>query len=202
MTKFSVIEPTQSYTFSNYFELQSPPEDILAYFNYSLQKAYVQLPSSDIPTEEVNLLKEKIIKRLPKIYFSAEIARREVLIAPILLSLVDWLEIQIKIEYPLKISEQLKGTLDYYINSQKNFLVVEAKREDLDRGFTQLAVELIAVAQWLETEKILYGAVTTGNIWQFAFLEPCSKQITQDLQLYRVPTDLEELFAILLGILS
>jgi len=202
MTKFSVIEPTQSYTFSNYFELQSPPEDILAYFNYSLQKAYVQLPSSDIPTEEVNLLKEKIIKRLPKIYFSAEIARREVLIAPILLSLVDWLEIQIKIEYPLKISEQLKGTLDYYINSQKNFLVVEAKREDLDRGFTQLAVELIAVAQWLETEKILYGAVTTGNIWQFAFLEPRSKQITQDLQLYRVPTDLEELFAILLGILS
>jgi hypothetical protein len=202
MTKLSVIEPNQSYTFSNYFELQSPPEDILAYFNYSLQKAYVQLPSSDIPTEEVNLLKEKIIKRLPKIYFSAEIARREVLIAPILLSLVDWLEIQIKIEYPLKISEQLKGTLDYYINSQKNFLVVEAKREDLDRGFTQLAVELIAVAQWLETEKILYGAVTTGNIWQFAFLEPRSKQITQDLQLYRVPTDLEELFAILLGLLS
>jgi hypothetical protein len=202
MTKFSVIEPTQSYTFSNYFELQSPPEDILAYFNYSLQKAYVQLPSSDIPTEEVNLLKEKIIKRLPKIYFSAEIARREVLISPILLSLVDWLEIQVKIEYPLKISEQLKGTLDYYINSQKNFLVVEAKREDLDRGFTQLAVELIAVAQWLETEQILYGAVTTGNIWQFAFLEPPSKQITQDLQLYRVPTDLEELFAILLGILN
>jgi hypothetical protein len=202
MTKFSVIEPTQSYTFSNYFELQSPPEDILAYFNYSLHKAYVKLPSSDIPIEEVNLLKEKIIKRLPKIYFSAEIARREVLISPILLSLVDWLEIQIKIEYPLKISEQLKGTLDYYINSQKNFLVVEAKREDLDRGFTQLAVELIAVAQWLETEQILYGAVTTGNIWQFAFLEPPSKQITQDLQLYRVPTDLEELFAILLGILS
>jgi hypothetical protein len=202
MTKLSVIEPTQSYTFSNYFELQSPPEDILAYFNYSLQKAYVQLPSSDIPTEEVNLLKEKIIKRLPKIYFSAEIARREVLISPILLSLVDWLEIQVKIEYPLKISEQLKGTLDYYINSQKNFLVVEAKREDLDRGFTQLAVELIAVAQWLETEQILYGAVTTGNIWQFAFLEPPSKQITQDLQLYRVPTDLEELFAILLGILN
>ena len=202
MTKFSVIEPTQSYTFSNYFELQSPPEDILAYFNYSLQKAYVQLPSSDIPTEEVNLLKEKIIKRLPKIYFSADIARREVLISPILLSLVDWLEIQVKIEYPLKISEQLKGTLDYYINSQKNFLVVEAKREDLDRGFTQLAVELIAVAQWLETEQILYGAVTTGNIWQFAFLEPPSKQITQDLQLYRVPTDLEELFAILLGILN
>ncbi len=202
MTKLSVIEPNQSYTFSNYFELQSPPEDILAYFNYSLQKAYVQLPSGDIPTEEVNLLKEKIIKRLPKIYFSAEIARREVLISPILLSLVDWLEIQIKIEYPLKISEQLKGTLDYYINSQKNFLVVEAKREDLDRGFTQLAVELIAVTQWLETEKILYGAVTTGNIWQFAFLEPRSKQITQDLQLYRVPTDLEELFAILLGILS
>ncbi|MBE9168782.1 hypothetical protein IQ238_15115 [Pleurocapsales cyanobacterium LEGE 06147] len=202
MTKLSVIEPNQSYIFSNYFEMQSPPEDILAYFNYSLQKAYVQLPSSDIPTEEVNLLKNKITKRLPKIYFGTEIARREVLISPILLSLVDWLEIQVKIEYPLKINEQLKGTLDYYINSQKNFLVVEAKREDLDRGFTQLAVELIAVAQWLETEQILYGAVTTGNIWQFAFLEPLSKQITQDLQLYRVPTDLEELFAILLGILS
>lgn len=167
-----------------------------------MQKAYVQLPSSNIPTQEVNLLKQKIIKRLPKIYFSTEIARREVLISLTLLSLVDWLEIQVKIEYPLKINEQLKGTLDYYINSQKNFLVVEAKGEDLDRGFTQLAVELIAVTQWLESEQILYGAVTTGNIWQFAFLHPHSQQITQDLQLYRVPTDLEELFAILLGILK
>ncbi|MGF1478283.1 MAG: hypothetical protein ACFB4I_02155 [Cyanophyceae cyanobacterium] len=51
-------------------------------------------------------------------------------------------------------------------------LVIEAKREDLDNGFNQLAVELIALQQWLETDQVIYGALTTGTIWQFAILNP------------------------------
>lgn len=54
--------------------------------------------------------------------------------------------------------------------------MVEAKQADMTRGFTQLAVELIALDRWVESnDLILYGAVTTGDIWQFgSFHSPCS----------------------------
>ncbi|BDA68240.1 hypothetical protein RIVM261_023010 [Rivularia sp. IAM M-261] len=57
-----------------------------------------------------------------------------------------------------------------------------------------------------------YGAVTTGDIWQFGSFTRVitrshktmtdSKTISQDLMLYRIPTDLEILFNILVGILK
>ncbi|MBD1214734.1 MAG: hypothetical protein H9534_18825, partial [Dolichospermum circinale Clear-D4] len=48
----------------------------------------------------------------------------------------------------------------------------------------------------------LYGAVTTGDIWQFGSFQRENKLITQDLMLYRVPTDLEILMQILVGTLT
>lgn len=81
--------------------------------------------------------------------------------------------------------------------------MVEAKQADLTRGFTQLAAELIALDSWVELQDpILYGAVTTGDIWQFGSFERVSRVVTQHLMLYRVPTDLEMLMQILVGILS
>lgn len=66
-----------------------------------------------------------------------------------------------------------------------------------------LGVELIAIAQWLSSEKpILYGAVSMGNIWQFGVLHRQTKQIVQDLNLYRVPADLEDLLRVLVAILE
>lgn len=47
-----------------------------------------------------------------------------------------------------------------------------------------------------------WRAVSTGVIWQFGNLQRQTKQITQDLNLYRVPADLEELLRILVAILS
>lgn len=58
----------------------------------------------------------------------------------------------------------------------------------------QLAVELIALDQWTDSPSDhLYGAVSTGEIWRFGILERTAKRITQDLNLFRVPADLEEL---------
>ena len=75
------------------------------------------------------------------------------------------------------------------LQSQHNVLVVEAKQADLTREFTQLAVELIALDTWLESdEAILYGAVTTGDIWRFGSFHRQNRAVTQDLILYRVPT--------------
>jgi hypothetical protein len=71
----------------------------------------------------------------------------------------------------------------------------------MTRGFTQLAVELIALAQFSD-QATLYGAVTIGNAWNFGKLEVQSQRITQDIALFTVPNDLETLIRILLGILT
>ena len=49
---------------------------------------------------------------------------------------------------------------------------------------------------------ILYGAVSIGNIWQFVTLHRESKEITQDINLYRVPNDLETLMKILVALIK
>lgn len=93
--------------------------------------------------------------------------------------------------------------MDYYIDKGKGLLVIEAKPADLSRGFTQLAVELIALEQWINSDTpILYGAVTTGEDWRFAIYNREQKQITEDIKLYRVPEELTELINILVRILN
>ncbi|USR89540.1 hypothetical protein NEA10_11645 [Phormidium yuhuli AB48] len=47
-----------------------------------------------------------------------------------------------------------------------------------------------------------YGVVSTGDIWQFGRLNCQQHQVEQDLNLYRVPADLEQLFPILIAILA
>ena len=67
----------------------------------------------------------------------------------------------------------------------------------------QLAIELIALDQWIESEQpILQGAISTGNIWQFGQFDRHSRAVTQDLDLYRVPADLDDLLRILVKILE
>lgn len=84
--------------------------------------------------------------------------------------------------YPVAVSNQLKGSLDYLLQNHQTFLVIEAKNEDLERGFLQLAVELIALDQWIESDQaILPGAISTGNIWQFGQFVRQSRVVTNSL---------------------
>jgi hypothetical protein len=146
-------------------------------------------------------LKQKIRSFLPFVSLSSETARRETLVSPILLEIVIYCQCQLRIEYPLNINNWLKGNLDYLLRSKNNLVIIEAKKDDLTRGFTQLAVELIALSQ-IEDQEILYGAVTIGNIWQFAKLDRVQHQIVQDLNLFKIPDDLELLVKVLVGILE
>ena len=203
MPKIPILQPGQSYTFADYFKLNYDPEDILASFGFSLQLKALTLPQFVGQLERLANLKERIEESLPLLTLTSEVARREFLIAPVLIDLIHYTQAKLKVEYPININEQLKGSLDYYIQSQQSLLVIEAKNEDLQRGFTQLAVELIALDQWTPSQQpLLHGAVSTGIIWQFGTLERQTKQITQDLNLYRVPADLEELLSILVAILT
>ncbi|WP_337907119.1 hypothetical protein [Iningainema tapete] len=143
---------------------------------------------------------------LPYFDLTNEQSRREMLIAPVMEDLIHYTRAQLRIEYTIKVSNQLQGDLDYLLRTKTNLLVVEAKQEDLTNGFTQMAVELIALDQWekstlVEQQPELFGAVSTGTIWQFGVLHRQEKLITQELTLYRVPTDLEPLTRILVAAL-
>ncbi len=203
MSKIPILQPNQSYTFRSYFEMSFEPEDILAEFGYSLKRSSLNQQKSSIELDRLANLKSRIEESLPYISLTSEAARRELLIAPILLDVIHYTRAQLRIEYPLIVTEQLKGSLDYYLHTDCKLLVVEAKNADLARGFTQLAVELIAIDAWTDSqEPNLQGAVSTGDIWQFSLLNRESKQITQDLNLYRVPADIEDLLRILVAILG
>ena len=66
-----------------------------------------------------------------------------------------------------------------------------------------MAVELIALDQWIDSaEPVLYGAVSTGDVWQFGRFFRAERRIEQDLTLYRVPADIKELFQALMDILT
>ncbi|NJN86807.1 MAG: hypothetical protein HC881_11465 [Leptolyngbyaceae cyanobacterium SL_7_1] len=98
-------------------------------------------------------------------------------------------------------SNWLKGNLNYLLWLEHSLLVVEAKNDDLTRGFTQLAVEIIALAKAKDQDK-LYGAITIGDAWRFGILDRTEKHITQDIALYRVPDDLDVLVRSLIGMIQ
>jgi hypothetical protein len=203
MSRPPIIQADQSYSFSDYFKLNFAPQDILAYFGVLLQRRSLKLPQYDGDLDRLIDLKSRIEESLPRLSLTSEMARREFLIAPVLTDLLHYTQATLNVEYPVAVSNQLKGSLDYLLQNKQTFLVIEAKNEDLERGFVQLAIELIALDQWIESDQlIIHGAISTGNIWQFGQFDRQSRIITQDLDLYRVPTDLSDLLRILVDILE
>ena len=200
----TIINPEQSYTFSKIFDLKIEPKDLAKYFNYSFSRKKLELAQYPGTLDRINQLTERIEEVLPYASLSSEAARREILISPLILDLVHYTKSEIFIEYSIKVSEQLQGNLDYFLENKTNLLVIEAKKEDLDYGMTQLIAELIAVEQWQDNQEITYliGAVTTGKIWEFARLNRQQKQIEQGLESYRVPEDIEPLMRILVQVLN
>lgn len=197
-----ILKSHEFYTFRSYFQMKFAPADILRELGASLTKASINLPPATVQLTRLPDLRQRLEEGILRVSLTSEAARREVLIAPILLEVAHITEATINIEYPIEVNQYLKGELDYYLQSQHNVLVVEAKQADLTKGFTQLSAELIALDSWVESdEPVLYGAVTTGDIWQFGSFQRQERIVTQDLMLYRVPTDLEVLLQILVGIL-
>lgn len=203
MPRAPIIHPDQSYTFSDYFKLNFAPRDILAYFDASLQKVHLDFPRSQRNLDRLTDLKQRIEESLPRLSLTSEAARREFLIAPVLTDVLHYTQAHLNVEYPVAVNNQLKGSFDYFLQTQQTVLVIEAKNEDLERGFVQLAIELIALDQWIESDQaILSGAVSTGTIWQFGTYDRQTRQVMQDLNLYRVPADVEDLLRILVSLLE
>jgi hypothetical protein len=201
MTPHKILQPHESYTFRSYFEMAYEIDQILAEFDYQFQVTRLTLPTTQRPFPTLTQLQQDLEDSLKLTRLSSEAARREVLISPILLSVARWFHCQFRVEYPIQVNQFLRGNLDYLLINQANLLVVEAKRDDLVRGFHQLAVELIALAMDRDLDHV-YGAVTMGDTWRFGYLDQTQKIITQDIALYKIPDELNRLIPILGGILE
>ena len=129
---------------------------------------------------------------------NSEKARSELIISPILVDLRRQLKEEINlfsgVDFTVDDSKGLNGTCDFIITKSPEILmvtapvitVVEAKKENINAGFGQCAAEMVAAQifnQKSATEiKTIYGAVTTGSIWQFLKLE--GQTLTIDLSEY------------------
>ncbi|MCI5146046.1 MAG: hypothetical protein D3923_11070 [Candidatus Electrothrix sp. AR3] len=132
-------------------------------------------------------------------------AKREVMIAPVLHAVIQYMNARLDIEYSVSINDKLSGTIDYLFRSSQELIVIEAKKGDLERGFNQLAAEMIAMDLYEEEQTDLarvYGAITIGEVWRFAVLERQEKQLIKDIHTFRFPEDLYDLLSILSGMLE
>ncbi len=194
-----------SYTFADYFKMAAEVEDILGHFGFGYKARLCELPSHEVDRASLADLRTRIEESLPFLSLSNETARREFLIAPVLLETVRHTHAKLRAELPIEVNDQLKGTLDYFLRARHHVLVIEAKNADLFRGFAQLATELVALDRWLEDEEVsdrLYGVVSTGDSWRFGFLDREARLVTQDLRLYTVPDDLEAIMGTLVALLT
>jgi hypothetical protein len=193
-----ILNPNETYTFSKFFDLNAEVDDIVADFGYSLSRKKLNLPLYSGELGRLQELRDRIEEILPFVNLTTEIARREILISRVVTEVVHYTQAQLRIEYPLKVSEQLQGSLDYLLRTDRQIIVIEAKKEDLTNGMKQLAVEMIALDQWMESpQEQLIGAITTGSLWQFSQINREAKHIHQGLESYRVPEDVETLLRIL-----
>jgi hypothetical protein len=198
-----VLEPDISYTFSKFFDLNAEVDDIVADFGYSLKRKKLNLAGYVGELERLQELSDRIEEVLPFVSLTTEIARRELLISRVVTEVVHYTHAQLRIEYPLKVSDQLQGSLDYLLRTDTQMIIIEAKKEDLTNGLKQLAVEMIALDQWMDSPQThLIGAVTTGILWQFSQLDREHRRIDQGLENYRVPEDIDPLMRILVQSLT
>ena len=194
-----LLNPDKSYTFSKYFELKVEAKDLAQELGYTLERKWLNLPQFTGELDRSQETQKRIIEILPYVGLGNEMARREFMISPIMHDLIHYAKIEIRIEHKIKVSNQLQGVIDYLLRSPNCVIVVEAKKEDLDFGMTQLIAELIALDYWLEDalQTSILGAVTTGKNWEFARLNRQAKYIEQGLESYQVPENFDTLMRVL-----
>ena len=113
---------------------------------------------------------------------STEKARSELIIAPVLVEVWRLTGKQIGlfsgVDFTIDPAAGLAGVCDFILTrspeqlfvSAPVLMLVEAKNEDMKRGFAQCLAEMVAAQQFNARDELsgpIYGAVTTGNNWRF-----------------------------------
>lgn len=146
---------------------------------------------------------------------NSEKARSELIIAPILVDLRRQLQEQVSlfsgVDFTVDDTQGLNGICDFLITKSPEILivtapvitVVEATKENINAGFGQCAAEMVAAQIFNERSatdiQTIYGAVTTGSIWQFLKLE--GQTLSIDLSEYYLK-DVNKILGILASSIS
>ncbi len=157
-------------------------------------------------------LKRILAENIPlALAINSEKARSEFLIAPTLLELRRRSPIPISLfsgtEFTISPEQGLSGYCDYLISLSKQQLmisapvvaIVEAKNEDIKSGLGQCIAEMVASQLFNARENnhldIIYGVVTSGEIWKF--LQISKETVAIDLTDYYI-TNIDKILGILL----
>ena len=148
------------------------------------QDLFSQIPEVALRPE----FKAQLAKTVPlALALSTEKARSELIISPVLVEVWQMTNQEIGlfsgVDFSVDTANGLAGVCDFILTrSQQQLFVkapvvmlVEAKNEDMKRGYAQCAAEMIAARQFNMQEKTesepIYGVVTIGDNWKFLTLE-------------------------------
>jgi hypothetical protein len=153
---------------------------------FSISIALQDLFSDIAPVSPSDLLKTTL-QRAADLSLLSEKARSEFIVAPILLEVREALHHTISIYSGVRLDvspeEGLQGVCDFIIAKSPPLptlqapliIMVEAKKNDIEEGLGQCAAEMIAAQRFNQEEDpnntLIYGVVTTGELWQFLQLE-------------------------------
>ena len=194
----------------------------MAYSDFTLKavKEKFQLTINESPNifnaiaqqQPSKLLVDTLDFNLPlALAINTEKSRSEMIIAPILLEIKRRANSQISLfsgnEFNIDKSQGLNGDFDFLISLSPEQIyiqapvlaIVEAKKENLNLGLGQCGALMLAAQLFNQQEgneiPIIYGAVTTGNIWKFLRLQ--DRNLDIDLTEYSIDN-----LSKILGILS
>ncbi|WP_339381649.1 hypothetical protein [Brasilonema bromeliae] len=110
-----ILKPNETYTFRSYFLMKFAPADILQELGVSLVRETINLPMASFSQfTRLPDLRQRLEEGIARVSLTSA-ARREVLIAPIVLEVAHITEATVNIEYPIEVDQFLRGELDYYI---------------------------------------------------------------------------------------
>lgn len=112
-----LLDPNQSYTFSKYFELGFEASELAVEFGYTLTRKILNLPQFPGELDRLEELRDRIVEILPYVPLTSELARREILISRVVTELIHYTHAELRIEYSLKVTNLLQGSLDYLLKA-------------------------------------------------------------------------------------
>jgi hypothetical protein len=198
----------------------------MAYSDFTLKTALSSFELNSIenknlfaevmPSSVSALLRETLAENIPlALSIASEKARSELIIINVLVEVRKKLLHQISlfsgIKFDVDADKNLNGYCDFIISASPEQLfivapviaVVEAKNENIIAGLGQCVAEMVAAQQFNNQENknisVVYGVVTSGNIWKF--LQLSANELIIDIDEYYI-RDMDKILGIMLFMLN
>jgi hypothetical protein len=155
-------------------------DDVRKNFNLTILRAVL---FEHIGTVEPGLWLQEMLQESFVISVISEKARSEFIVAPILLYIRKLhhgkISIYSGVKFDVEAAAGLRGICDFILSKSPMlptvqapaFMMVEAKKNDIEEGLGQCAAEMVAAQIFNRREEIeiplIYGCVTSGESWQF-----------------------------------